>query len=78
MNNQTHQINELPQIMSRDQLAKYLGICYRNVFTLEKKGIFKSIKLGKRVVYRLDSVMEALKKLEQYEASQPTTPATNP
>jgi predicted DNA-binding transcriptional regulator AlpA len=78
MNNQTHQIVQLPQVMSREQLANYLGICSKSVYHLEKKGVFRPIKLGKRVVYLLDSVLEALDKLEKYEAPEPTTPATNP
>ena len=78
MNKKTQQVVEGRQVMSRDQLAWYLGICPKSVYHLEKKGVFRPIKLGKRVVYLLDSVLEALDKLEKYDAPQPTTPATNP
>jgi len=66
------------QILSRRQLAKFLGVNYVTVSSMTKRGEIPCISLGRRKVYRLDSVMECLKKLEKYEAPQPTTSATNP
>lgn len=57
-------LEPVPQILSRRQLAEYLGVCYRLVSNLEKQGVLPSIKLGKRKVYKLDSVLAALSRLE--------------
>ena len=52
-------------ILSQRQLADYLGLCERSVRNLERPGVLPRIKLGKRTVYRLDSIMAALARLEQ-------------
>jgi len=36
------------------------------------------IKLGKRTVYRMDSVLEALKKLEEQSTPKPAASVPNP
>jgi hypothetical protein len=51
-------------ILSRKELAAYLGICPRSIQNLENRGILPRIKLGKRTVYRLDSVLKTLGDLE--------------
>jgi DNA-binding XRE family transcriptional regulator len=66
------------QILSQRQLADYLGLCERSVRKLEKNGMLPSIRLGKRIVYRMDSVLEALKKLEEQSTPKPTAPVSNP
>ena len=52
-------------ILSQRQLAEYLGLCERSVRNLERRGVIPRIKLGKRTVYRLDSILAALARLEQ-------------
>ena len=52
-------------ILSQRQLADYLGLCERSVRNLERRGVIPRIKLGKRTVYRLDSILAALARLEQ-------------
>jgi len=64
-------LEPVPQILSRRQLAQYLGVCSRLVATLEKQGVLPSIKLGKRTVYKLDSVLTALSRLEKCEPKHP-------
>ena len=56
------------QILSRSELADYLGVCQRTVSKLERRGNLPRIKLGKRTVYRLDSILAALSRLEQGRA----------
>ena len=64
-------LESIPKILSRHQLAQYLGICYRMVANLERQGVLPSIKLGKRRVYKLDSILSALSRLETCEPKQP-------
>jgi hypothetical protein len=64
-------LEPVPQILSRRQLAQYLGVCDRMVANLEKQGVLPSIKLGKRRVYKLDSILTALSRLEKCEPKQP-------
>ena len=71
MNNEIPKFVQVPQIMSRDQLANYLGVCTRTIHKLDKQGILRPIKLGKRVVYSLDSVLEDLAALEKQSTPQP-------
>ena len=56
------------QILSRSELADYLGVCQRTVSNLERRGNLPRIKLGKRTVYRLDSILAALSRIEQGRA----------
>jgi DNA-binding XRE family transcriptional regulator len=76
--NHDMQIVAPTQILSQRQLADYLGLCERSVRKLEKNGMLPSIRLGKRIVYRMDSVLEALKKLEEQSTPKPTAPVSNP
>jgi len=52
-------------ILSRRELANYLGVCERTVSNLERRRLLPHIKLGKRTVYRLDSILAALNRLEE-------------
>ena len=56
-------------ILNRKQLAAYLGLCARSIQNLERRGVMPRIKLGKRTVYRLDSVLATLGKLEKSEVA---------
>jgi transcriptional regulator with XRE-family HTH domain len=56
-----------PLIISQRQLADYLGVCERTVRNLERQRVLPRIKLGKRTVYRLDSVLSSLSRMEQRE-----------
>ena len=67
-----------PQIMNQRQLAKYLGLCCRSVRNLEKLGKLPHIKLGKRTVYKMDSIQEALKNLEQQSTLKLIASVPNP
>ena len=74
----TKQIVAPTQILSQRELADYLGLCERSVRKLERNGVLPFIKLGKRTVYRMDSVLEALKKLEEQSTPKPTASVPNP
>lgn len=65
----THSLLASPAILNRKQLAAYLGLCPRSIQNLERRGTMPRIKLGKRTVYRLDSVLATLRKLEKSEVS---------
>jgi DNA-binding XRE family transcriptional regulator len=78
MTKSTKQIVAPTQILSQRELADYLGLCERSVRKLENKGVLPFIKLGKRTVYRMDSVLEALKKLEEQSTPKPTASVQNP
>ena len=78
MTKSTKQIVAPTQILSQRELADYLGLCERSVRKLENKGVLPFIKLGKRTVYRMDSVLEALKKLEEQSTPKPTASVPNP
>ena len=56
-----------PPILSQRQLAEYLGVCERTVRNLERQRVLPRIKLGKRTVYRLDSVLSSLSRMEKTE-----------
>ena len=71
MNTKIETRAQAPTILSRKQLAAYLGVCCRTVQILDKKGSFRSIRLGKKVVYSLDSVLEDLAALEKQSTPQP-------
>ena len=78
MTKSTKQIVAPTQILSQRELADYLGLCERSVRKLERNGVLPFIKLGKRTVYRMDSVLEALKKLEEQSTPKPTASVPNP
>jgi|LakMenEpi03Aug12_release.lakeMendotaPanAssembly.Ray.scaffolds.fasta_scaffold887379_1 hypothetical protein len=73
MNTKSQTPAQAPAILSREQLANYLGVCTRTIHKLDKQGILRPIKLGKRVVYSLDSVLEDLDRLEKQSTPQPTS-----
>jgi excisionase family DNA binding protein len=74
----TKQIVAPTQILSQRELADYLGLCERSVRKLERNGVLPFIKLGKRTVYRMDSVLETLKKLEEQSTPKPIASVPNP
>jgi transcriptional regulator with XRE-family HTH domain len=74
----TKQIVAPTQILSQRELADYLGLCERSVRKLERNGVLPLIKLGKRTVYRMDSVLETLKKLEEQSTPKPIASVPNP
>ena len=73
MSNMTDTTNE--KYMSRKQLSAYLGICDRGVRKLTHAGTLPSIRLGKRVVYRMSTINKVLSDLEQVHPKAKQTPA---
>ena len=54
-----------PEIMTITQVAQYLGCSERNCHTLVKNGTLPSFLLGNLRRFRLESVREALARLEK-------------
>ena len=57
--------SQVPPFMDADQLAQWLGLASgRQVLDLARRRLLPFVKLGKRVLFRRDGVLEALEKAE--------------
>lgn len=55
---------ESPYISGWDKLAVYLDTPKRNLANLEKEGIIKKYKLGKKVMFKKEEINAAIKPVE--------------
>lgn len=62
MNNKTQ---PYPEIMGRQQAAKYVGVSLKGFINYVNRKLIPEIKLGKRRLYRRSALIEALKRLEE-------------
>lgn len=57
-----------PALLNRQQTAQALNMCVRTLDTITKDRKIPCFKLGGKVLYRLDRVLNALDALEQVES----------
>lgn len=51
-------------LIDRPGMAGYMGISIRALQNYEKQGLIPVIRIGRRRLYRMESVLEALERLE--------------
>ena len=54
----------LPFLLTKEQTACLLICCTRHVNNLTKRGLLPSIRLGRAIRYRTETVMRVIEKLE--------------
>ncbi|MCA6078817.1 helix-turn-helix domain-containing protein [Fulvivirga sedimenti] len=52
---------ETKSILSQQELAEYLTCSRQHIINLQKQGVLKPKKLGKRTYYLLEDIIEYLK-----------------
>lgn len=53
-----------PVLMNEQEVARFIGICPRSVRNFTTRGVLPVIRLGRRRLYRRDTVLAALRALE--------------
>jgi len=51
--------------MNEQEVALFIGICTRSVRNFTARGMLPVIRLGRRRLYRRDTVMAALQRMER-------------
>lgn len=54
-----------PVLMNEQEVALFIGICTRSVRNFTARGMLPVIRLGRRRLYRRDTVMAALQRMER-------------
>lgn len=56
--------NGAPDIMSRAEVASFLGVSVRSIQNFEARGLIRCIRIGRRRLYRKGALLAALERLE--------------
>ncbi len=54
-----------PVLMNEHEVALFIGICTRSVRNFTARGLLPVIRLGRRRLYRRDTVLAALQRMER-------------
>lgn len=54
-----------PILLSREQVAKLLGVSLNHVINLERRGVFPAVRLGVTVKYRRADILAAIDRLAE-------------
>ncbi len=71
----TTRLADLPEVLSVDQVAEYLGLARNSAYAAVSRGEIRSVKIGRRVLVPRKALEELISPSAQGEAFPSASPA---